>query len=152
MSEHNYYVYIMASRSRTLYIGFTSSLEIRVCQHKEDVYDGFSKKYQCHRLVYFERFVDVHRAITREKQLKHWSRVKKLVLIERDNPAWYDLSEEWRKPIGPWQEPAGLSTALRSGRDDNSGMGSQSDDQNSTAGANGSLRSNDRTTVCLSME
>ena len=135
MKEHVYYVYIMASRSRTLYIGFTSVLEVRVRQHKDDVYDGFSKQYQCHRVVYFERFTDVQRAIAREKQLKHWSRVKKLVLIERDNPAWYDLSEEWGKPIGPWQEPAGLSAALRSGRDDNSGVGQ------GTAGLSTPLRS-----------
>jgi putative endonuclease len=120
MSEHRYYVYIMASRSRTLYIGFTSALEIRAQQHKNDVYDGFSKQYQCHRLVYFERYDDVHRAIGREKQLKRWSRTKKLALIERDNPAWYDLSENWGKPIEPWLEPAGLSTPLRSGRDDSS--------------------------------
>jgi len=122
MNEHRYYVYIMASRSRTLYIGFTSTLEIRVHQHKEDVYDGFSKQYQCHRLVYFECHDDVQRAIGREKQLKRWSRIKKLALIERDNPAWHDLSENWGKPIEPWREPAGLSTpALHaSGRDDSS--------------------------------
>jgi putative endonuclease len=120
MSEPRYYVYIMASRSRTLYIGFTSALQIRVEQHKNDVYDGFSKQYECHRLVYFECYDDVHRAIGREKQLKRWSRTKKLSLIQHDNLAWYDLSEDWGRPIKPWSEPAGLSTPLRSGRDDSS--------------------------------
>ena len=121
MSEPRYYVYMMASRSRTLYIGFTSALEIRVEQHKTDVYDGFSKQYQCHRLVYFECYDDVHRAIAREEQLKRWSLIKKLWPIERNNPAWYDLSEDWSKPI-KHREPASLSTpALRaSGRDDSS--------------------------------
>lgn len=121
MPEHRYYVYIMSSRSRTLYIGFTSALEIRVGQHKDDLYDGFSKQYQCHRLVLVECYSDVQRAIAREKQLKHWSRIKKLSLIERSNPAWYDLSEDWGKPVKQWCEPAGLSTpALRAcGRDDN---------------------------------
>jgi putative endonuclease len=120
MSEHRYYVYIMASRSRTLYIGFTSALEIRVHQHKEDVYDGFSKQYQCHRLVYFECHDDVQCAIGREKQLKRWSRSKKIALITQTNPGWADLSEDWGNPIKPWREPAGLSTPLRSGRDDGS--------------------------------
>jgi putative endonuclease len=105
MREHHYYVYIMASRSLTLYIGFTSELEIRVQQHKNGIFEGFSKTYQCHRLVYVERYSDVQRAIAREKQLKHWSRAKKLTLIKRDNPAWHDLSEDWGKPINPAAEP-----------------------------------------------
>ena len=120
MRDHIYYVYIMASRSLTLYIGFTSTLEVRVKQHQNGTFEGFSKDYQCHRLVYIERFSDVHQAIAREKQLKRWSRSKKLTLIKRDNPAWYDLSEEWGKPTKPFQETAGLSTALRFGRDDKS--------------------------------
>ena len=124
MGEQRYYVYIMASRSRTLYIGLTSVLATRVHQHKDDLHEGFSKQYQCHRLVYFECYEDVQRAIAREKQMKRWSRAKKLFLIERDNPAWYDLSEEWGKSIEPWQEPTGLSTTAAkdttSGRDDSS--------------------------------
>ncbi len=99
MREHRFYVYIMASRSRTLYIGFTSEIEARVWKHKNDVYDGFSKTYQCHRLVYLERYGDAAVAIAREKQLKRWSRSKKLTLILRDNPAWADLSKDWGKPI-----------------------------------------------------
>jgi len=152
VKEHVYYVYIMASRSRTLYIGFTSVLEVQVRQHKDDVYDGFSKQYQCHRLVYFERFTDVQRAIAREKQLKHWSRVKKLVLIERDNPAWYDLSEEWGKPIGPWQEPAGLSTALRFGRDDNSEVGRETAGLSTAPSASSGFGRDDNSEVGLHSE
>lgn len=105
MREHRYYVYIMASRSLTLYIGFTSTLQTRVQQHKNGTYEGFSKTYQCHRLVYFECHEDVHRAIAREKQLKHWSRAKKLTLIKRDNPTWQDLSEDWGKPVNPAATP-----------------------------------------------
>ncbi len=113
MREHRYHVYIIASRSHTLYIGFTSAIERRVQQHKDGIYDGFSKKYRCDRLVYVELHDDVHRAIAREKQLKRWSRVKKITLIERTNPTWYDLSEEWGKPIellDATHPPAGLST------------------------------------------
>ena len=122
--EYIYYVYIMASRSRTLYIGFTSDLFVRVRQHKDDVYDGFSKQYQCHRLVYYESCDDVHRAIGREKQMKRWSRAKKIAQILRQNPGWADLSESWGKPLQPWKEAAGLSTtaarSAASGRDDKS--------------------------------
>jgi putative endonuclease len=122
MREHTYFVYIMASRSRTLYIGFTSALRTRVGQHKDEVLDGFTKKYQCHRLVYFETFGYVGHAIAREKQLKRWSRAKKLALIQRTNPAWADLSEQWGQPVEPWKEPAGLSAPAShdeaSGRDD----------------------------------
>ncbi len=89
---------MMASRSRTLYIGFTSDLDVRVRQHREDVYDGFSMQYKCHRLVYFERYEDVYRAIGREKQLKRWSRAKKIALLVKANPGWADLSEGWGKP------------------------------------------------------
>ena len=103
MREYHFYVYIMASRSRTLYVGFTSELMIRVWQHKNDVFDGFSKKYQCHRLVYFEEYQMAPSGIAREKQIKRWSRVKKLTLIERENPAWTYLSEEWGKPVEPFE-------------------------------------------------
>ena len=69
-----YWVYIMASRSLTLYIGVTGNLKRRVSQHQEHVFEGFSAKYKCERLVYFERFSDVYKAIAREKQLKNWRR------------------------------------------------------------------------------
>lgn len=73
----------------------TNDLSPRVYEHKIDMTDGFSKKYRCHRLVYYESFDDVNKAIDREKQLKRWSRVKKVWLIERRNPIWEDLAAEW---------------------------------------------------------
>ena len=99
MLEHNYRVYFLASRSRVLYVGMTNNLERRVYEHQHDLIDGFSKQYRCHRLVYFEAFDDVHKAIDREKQLKRWNRAKKIWLIERVNPTWEDLSAEWGQPI-----------------------------------------------------
>jgi putative endonuclease len=101
MREYHFYVYIMASRSLTLYIGFTSNLEVRISQHKSDELDGFSKTYQCHRLVYFEHFQNATTAIAREKQLKRWSRPKKITLIKTSNPTWADLSDNWGKQISP---------------------------------------------------
>jgi len=108
MDEYHFYVYIMASRSITLYIGFTSNLQERVGQHKNDLYDGFSKMYQCHRLVYFEHFQYAATGIAREKQLKRWSRAKKIALIKTVNPAWADLSEEWGRPVEPFCESKDL--------------------------------------------
>ena len=95
MREHLYYVYIMASRSGVLYVGVTSEIEIRIKQHKTGAYDGFTKKYRCHRLVYYERYDRVQTAIAREKQLKGFVRAKKIKLIEAMNPRWQDLSELW---------------------------------------------------------
>src|ERR1700751_1805368 len=101
MPEYTYYVYIMASRSLTLYIGVTSNIEVRVRQHKNCTFEGFSKQYHCTRLVYYERYQEALVAIAREKQLKRWSREKKLGLIKRSNPTFLDLSEEWGKPLPP---------------------------------------------------
>ena len=72
----SYYAYIVASRSHVLYIGFTSNLEQRVWQHKNKVYEGFSAKYNCNRLVWFERYTHAGTAIAREKQLKGWLRAR----------------------------------------------------------------------------
>jgi len=99
MQEEDYFVYIMASRSLTLYIGFSNQLAIRVKQHKDGVFEGFSKTYHCNRLVYFERHQYVINAIARERQLKRWSRAKKLALITRLNPTWLDLSEDWGQSL-----------------------------------------------------
>ena len=82
------WVYIMASRSGTLYIGITSELDVRVRQHKSLEIEGFAGKYKCTRLVYFESFDNVLKAISREKQLKGWRRSKKIALIEEVNPRW----------------------------------------------------------------
>ena len=95
MHERSYFVYMMASRSRTLYIGVTSDLHKRVFQHKWREHEGFTAQYNCDRLVWFEGHQDVTKAIAREKQLKNWSRAKKIVLIENGNPAWVDLSRDW---------------------------------------------------------
>jgi putative endonuclease len=95
MKRHCYFVYITASRSRVIYIGMTNDLHRRMFEHRNGVIEGFTKQYRCHRLVHFESFDDVAKAIDREKQLKRWSRVKKLWLIERRNPTWEDLAAEW---------------------------------------------------------
>lgn len=95
MKEHQYFVYIMSSRSGTLYIGMTNSIYRRALQHKSGEIDGFSSKYHCDRLVYYESYDDVHKAIGREKQLKGWSRAKKIALIESLNPKWEYLAEKW---------------------------------------------------------
>jgi putative endonuclease len=85
-------VYILASHRRgTLYIGVTSDLVKRIWAHKQDLVEGFTKKYQVHSLVYFEQFEDMFTAISREKQLKKWHRVWKIKLIEKDNDEWRDL-------------------------------------------------------------
>jgi putative endonuclease len=95
----SYYVYIMASRSRTLYIGITSKPEQRVADHKSHAFPGFSSKYRCERLVFIERHAHPVTAIAREKQLKRWLRNRKIALIEQSNPGWIDLSERWGKPL-----------------------------------------------------
>jgi len=88
-------VYILASkRNGTLYIGVTSDLQKRSWEHKNDLLDGFTKKYGVHQLVYYELHDNVVSAITREKQLKKWNRAWKLELIERGNPDWNDLWQE----------------------------------------------------------
>ena len=95
MHEGYYYTYIIASRSLTLYIGMTGDLRKRMFEHKRKLHEGFTATYNCNRLVWFERFVDPSNAIDREKQLKRWSRSKKITLIKRENPTWIDLSAEW---------------------------------------------------------
>lgn len=87
-------VYILASkRNGTLYIGVTSNLIKRVYEHKNDLVEGFTKKYGVHSLVYFEQFGDMPAAIAREKLLKKWNRAWKIRLIENQNPEWKDLYE-----------------------------------------------------------
>jgi putative endonuclease len=89
-------VYILASgRNGTLYIGVTSNLEVRIREHKLEVLEGFSKRYGCKRLVWFERHASMAEAIQREKSLKRYLRKWKLELIELENPEWRDLSEDW---------------------------------------------------------
>lgn len=89
-----YYVYIMASKTGTLYIGFTTDLVKRVWEHKNDLVDGFTKKYQCHKLVYYESGEDFDAVLAREKQIKKWRRSKKEALIKTTNPRWGDLYQK----------------------------------------------------------
>jgi putative endonuclease len=86
------WVYILSSHSRCLYIGVTSDLHGRVWEHKNGVLEAFTKKYKISQLVYYEFFHDIESAIAREKQLKGWSRAKKIALIEKRNPSWEDLA------------------------------------------------------------
>jgi putative endonuclease len=89
------YVYILASRKNgTLYVGVTSDLVKRISEHKQNIIDGFTKKYGVHILVYYEIHEDVREAITREKRIKKWNRSWKLRLIEENNPGWRDLYNE----------------------------------------------------------
>ena len=89
-----YYIYILASkRNGTLYIGVTNNLVRRVYEHKNELVDGFTKKYDVKNLVYYEQTEDINSAILREKRLKTWKRNWKIKLIEDFNPTWKDLYE-----------------------------------------------------------
>ena len=90
-----YYVYIMASSGRTLYVGVTNDLERRVMEHKKGQSGGFTSKYSVTKLVYQESTSDVRAAIEREKELKGWRRSKKVALVESVNPEWKDLALRW---------------------------------------------------------
>ncbi len=107
MREHCYATYVMASRSHTLYIGVTGNLHKRVFEHKWKEHEGFTARYNCDQLVWFEHYQDVQKAIAREKELKGWRRSKKSALIESMNPTWTDLSRDWYE-----YEPADYSRAL----------------------------------------
>lgn len=91
----SYFVYILGSRTGTLYIGITNNLESRVLQHKKKIHSGFTKRYDVDRLLYYEETNDVKAALAREKQLKGWRREKKIDLIKTTNAKWFDLSDEW---------------------------------------------------------
>ncbi|MCR4276983.1 MAG: GIY-YIG nuclease family protein [Candidatus Roizmanbacteria bacterium] len=95
MIDRSYFVYIMSSFSSVLYIGVTNNLQRRVYEHKNELVEGFSKKYKCKKLVYFEEYKDINQAIEREKQLKKWRREKKEVLIKKLNSDFKDLSKAW---------------------------------------------------------
>ena len=89
--EYHFWVYILSSRSRNLYIGMTNDLDRRLATHRENVPGTHTGHYAIHRLVYFEYFQYVRSAIAREKQIKHWTRAQKIGLIEQVNPTWEDL-------------------------------------------------------------
>jgi len=104
---YRFYVYIMQSSSRrALYIGMTNNLHKRVFQHKTHRFEGFTDDYNAVRLVYWESFDDVDKAINREKQLKRWRREKKLWLINKLNPQWEDLAIDWYKSPRERQGPS----------------------------------------------
>ena len=89
------YVYILSSSFQKLYTGVTTRIEVRMGQHKEGRFeDSFTSRYKIDKLVYLERFTTITAAIAREKQIKRWSRIKKIRLIVSENPYWKDLSED----------------------------------------------------------
>mgnify|MGYP000889326575 CR=1 FL=1 len=91
-----YYVYIMTNwNNKVLYTGITNDLERRIYEHKHKLIEGFTKKYNVNKLVYYECTTDVYSAITREKQIKGWTRQKKNELVQSVNPEWRDLSEDF---------------------------------------------------------
>jgi len=95
MKEHNGYIYLMTNKANTvIYTGVTSNLIKRVYEHKEKMVDGFTKKYNVNKLVYFEECSGIENAISREKQIKGGSRKKKLELIKTINPEFKDLYEK----------------------------------------------------------
>ena len=99
MLMDRYYVYVMSDRhNATLYTGITNALERRVSEHKTKAVPGFTSRYHVNRLVYFEETSDVMAAISREKEIKGWTRAKKIALVESANPRWDDLSEGWFEP------------------------------------------------------
>lgn len=97
MSLKTYYVYVMASRSLNLYTGITNSIYRHALQHKRGEIDGFTKRDNIKRLVYYEIFHQVGVALVREKQIKSWTRAKRLALIATKNPTWQDLAEGWEE-------------------------------------------------------
>jgi putative endonuclease len=95
MADRLYYLYILASASRVLYTGMTNNLRRRLFEHRQKRIAGFTQKYNVTQLMHFEVFGDVRRAIAREKQVKAWTRAKRIALIESTNPHWKDLSADW---------------------------------------------------------
>ncbi|MGA8086103.1 MAG: GIY-YIG nuclease family protein [Terracidiphilus sp.] len=113
MDELSYDTYIIASRSRTIYVGVTGDLRRRVFQHKQKKHPGFTARYNCNRLVWFESFSEVSAAIQREKEIKGWTRVKKIALIEHANATWEDLSEPWFPQLATGEAPGKADPSLR---------------------------------------
>ena len=111
MKDYNFYVYILTNWNDTvMYIGMTNNLERRLYEHKNKLVEGFTKKYNVNKLVYYEHGTDVHAAIAREKEIKRWRREKKNNLVMTMNPAGKDLSLEWEAP-GVSPTPSVISTS-----------------------------------------
>jgi putative endonuclease len=95
MRDYDFWVYIVTNRNQSvLYIGVTNSLSRRVWEHREGTGANFPAAYRCKKLIYYEHYTNVDEAIARETQLKKWSRAKKIALINRMNPSWFDLSSD----------------------------------------------------------
>ena len=95
MTQHYYYVYILSNwNNKVIYVGMTNNLERRIYEHKNKLIEGFTKRYNISKLVYYETMTDVNDAIRREKEIKKWRREKKNLLIESINAGWKDLSED----------------------------------------------------------
>ena len=100
-----YYVYVLTNNSGTLYVGMTNDLYRRLQEHRDGVGSAFTSRYKVHRLLYFEDTSDVKSAFEREKQLKGWTRARKLELIKAINPKMQDLSEEWFESMSDARAP-----------------------------------------------
>ena len=90
-----YYVYILSSESKVIYTGMTNNLERRIYEYKNKLIEGFSKRYNTYKLVWYEETDDVGAAIAFEKKIKGWKRFKKVTMIEEENPGWDDLAGDW---------------------------------------------------------
>ena len=98
MKNHNYYIYIITNKyNKVIYVGMTNNLDRRLFEHKNKMLEGFTKKYNVDKLVYYEHTSNVDAAIAREKEIKKWRREKKNKLIETNNPDWKDLIYELEK-------------------------------------------------------
>ena len=116
MPDRRYYVYIMASKSRVIYVGMTGFLMARVLRHRAGEGGLFTRKYRVHGLVYYELFQNVGNAIARETEIKKWRREKKVALIERENRTWEDLAAGWGQPASMRvSETAGSSPGFQPG-------------------------------------
>ena len=115
----SYYVYILASRSRNLYIGVTNNLYRRMIQHRLGLVPGFTSQYKIFRLAHYEVFGDIRAAIAREKEIKGWRREKKVWLIQKHNPTWHDLAADWfevqRTPTPKRDSQQDTSAAAKAG-------------------------------------
>ena len=114
MRDHDYLVYILTNKHcTTLYIGITNTIACRLYQHRQGEVDGFTKRYQLNRLVWIEHFRNVNDAITCEKKLKGWCRGRKVALIERTNPQWLHLSDEWEQQPKFYERPWATEEMIR---------------------------------------
>ena len=93
--EYHFYVYILSSRSRDLYVGVTNNISARIAQHREHRPGAYTARYNIDRLVYYEHFQYVRSAISREKELNDVTREMKIAMIEQSNPTWEDLAADW---------------------------------------------------------